>query len=68
MDISNQIRAKRIALRVSQIALARAIQMSRYRLSMFECGYKILNKDELAKIKVALTKARQSPSKGIVNV
>ena len=54
MSISNQIRAKRIALRVSQITLAKEVGMSRYKLSMFECGYRELPAAEVSRLRATL--------------
>jgi predicted transcriptional regulator len=65
MNISNQIRAKRLALRVSQITLAKEVKMSRYSLSMFECGYKKLPAMEIFRLKAALKEIEEK--RGVPN-
>lgn len=39
MKTANQIRAKRAEVRCSQLSLARLSGLTRYRVSLFECGY-----------------------------
>jgi hypothetical protein len=57
MRTANQIRAERAARRCSQHTLARLSGLSRYLISLFECGYREPTKAEMAKVRTALIKA-----------
>ena len=56
MKASEQIRAGRAVRRCPQITLAKLSGLSRYMISLFECGYREPTRDEFAKLKGALIK------------
>jgi transcriptional regulator with XRE-family HTH domain len=56
MGYVDKIRAERVALRCSQITISKMVGISRYRLSLFECGYKNLTRDEISRIRKILSK------------
>lgn len=54
----NQLKKLRKEKRISQTAIALRADVSRYRISQFECGYVELTKNEKLKIKEVLNATR----------
>jgi hypothetical protein len=49
-DVGSTLRAVRLLRRASQVAVAHQARVSRYRLSLAECGWITLRDDELARL------------------
>jgi transcriptional regulator with XRE-family HTH domain len=63
MKLGSKIRMLRAPLRCSQLVLARLAGMSRYRISLFECGYQEPTKEEFATVKAVLARMTKGEAK-----
>lgn len=61
---SKKLKQQRTRLAISQVRLARATGVSRYRIHEFECGYIDLTKDEILKIAKTLENRRRYLASG----